>query len=107
MEPEQLLIEITNRLDAGFGKVHEKVDELRCDFTTHKEHCYSRFTVLETDFHVRTATNGIKKEHEQEERDWWKWVIRSVVVLAIPSIPWAIYKLTAIIEAMKKIGIVE
>ena len=52
MEPEEIVLKITERMDEGFGKMHGKIDDLRCDFNSHKPTCEGRFVALETTLKV-------------------------------------------------------
>ncbi len=107
MEPEEMVLVITGSMNQGFDKLHSRIDGIGKEFTNHQVVCANRFVYLETDKQLRLQADIIREKRNKEGRDWWKWTIRLVVVFAIPSIPWAVYKLTKLIEALKKMGIVE
>ena len=65
------IADIHTTMNEGFGKVYIKIDEKF-------DECDDRLTDVETDIKVKNAVAGIKKE----TKDFWKWVIRSWVVLS-------------------------
>jgi len=105
MEPEEIVLQITNRLDAGFGKIHEKVDSLREDFTSHKELCGTRFSSIETDLVIRKTTNNIKDVAEKDRLDWGRWAVRGIMATSAGGIMLIVWKVLTgavkIIEVVK------
>ncbi len=105
MEHEEIVWQITNRLDKGFEKLHEEVDSLRCDFTQYKEISGIRFNALETEVHVRAVKDGIEEKAETEKKDWGKWAVRGVSGASAMALMLILWKLLTgavkIIEVVK------
>lgn len=80
--------EIHKSMNAGFGKIHEKIEKRFGE-------CDDRLTDVETEMKVKKAL--CKKE--KESRDYWRFTIRAITVAGIVSlftIAWS--KITALLD---------
>lgn len=84
MELEDVVLTITGRMDAGFQRIHEKMEKIQEDANVHRPQCAHRFMQIESwqvvhDTKVNEKEKADEKIEKEEEksRDWWKWIIRA------------------------------
>ncbi|MBU0598880.1 hypothetical protein KKF61_07920 [Patescibacteria group bacterium] len=129
-ESENLVIIVDkfyNKLDEGVNRLHSEmssvektltghIGEVKESLDNHQVICRKRFGDLEGwqvaaqktfenigDRH-RVENNRVVAE-ETARIDWFKWVIRTAVIMLVPAIPWGIYKLytmMALIDMLSK-----
>jgi len=68
MEPEEIVLKITERMDEGFGEIRGKIDALQCEFNGHKPTCEGRFVALETTFKVWETRDQTKASVLSDEK---------------------------------------
>lgn len=80
-----------DRMDAGFGKVHDKIDSLKDDFGKHQIGCLKHFVDLESVVMENKRRHDVLEKNEAVQRDWWKWIVRgasSVMAMASAAMLW-------------------
>lgn len=80
---------LTARINDGFGKVYEKIDDLRQDFSNHRIPCAEKFAILET----RGRCPTTKDDDGDSARDYWKYAIRTAIVIITGGIMAVVWKL--------------
>ena len=81
------------RMDEGFTVVYRKIDNLNNEFIIHKEVCFTRFADIEKQQAIQNALNCQEKIEEKERRDYWKYFIRSAMVIITGGMLGIIWKL--------------
>ncbi|MDP2218519.1 MAG: hypothetical protein Q8J68_14675 [Methanolobus sp.] len=72
---------LTQKVDAGFERLGNKIEDLRQDFGNHKLPCLEKFADYEKRFAVIAAVNCAESKQEEKKRDWGKWFIRLILAL--------------------------
>ena len=81
------------RMDDGFGSIRGKMDILNNEFVAHREVCFARFATIERQQAVKNALNCQEKEEEGKVRDYWKYFIRSAIVILTGGMIGILWKL--------------
>lgn len=82
---------LTARMDAGFEKIWQKLDEMQKDFAAHRIICIDKFAGIDSRFAVSDAVGCIKQKEEREKLDLWKWIIRGttgIIALGSATLIW-------------------
>ena len=72
---------LSTRIDAGFDKVFDKVEDLRKDFYEHKVPCATEFASIKEKLAIRNAVGCVEDQQEEKERDWGRWAVRMLLGL--------------------------
>ena len=76
------------KMDAGFGKVYTKIDGVKDEFTKHLPICRDRFAEIDKQIAIKAALNC-----EAEKRDYWKYIIRTAIVIITGGMMGMLWKL--------------
>jgi hypothetical protein len=89
-DTEQILIEMS----AGFGKLHERLNQMIGETASRQISCSNRFSAIERDMGIRTAVNGEKDKAKVRKVDFQSFLVRSAlasIILGIGVILWKIF----------------
>ena len=87
-EFQTILVTMTD----GFNSLHGEIRDLKNEFVAHREVCFTRFSNIEKQQAIKNALNCQEKAGEKERRDWWKYVIRTAIVIMTGGMLGMIYK---------------
>jgi len=76
--PDDDVQRLLDRMDTGFGQVHNKIEGLKDEFVKHQLGCMQHFNALEFGVKENRRRHDDNTATQKEKRDVWKYFIRTV-----------------------------
>lgn len=84
---------IHEEMNTGFKGVYKKMDDIGSTFNHKVVQCESRFANIEKANAVRNGIKCNEKKREEEKIDFWKYIVRSSIVVLTTGMMIVLWKL--------------
>ena len=86
--------QILSKMDAGFTKIHTRLDTIVEQTQNRQLGCIARFSTIEANIAVKNALNGVSAEKKAQRVAFQTWLTRGAlfaVIMGVATILWKIF----------------
>ena len=103
----EVLQDLHGKLDDGFQRIYDKIGDVEADAKQRQAYCGSRFADLETKWAAKEAANGVRAKHEEDRQNFWKYIVRGVVLATALGMAGMIWKMTILAHEIMNRGVLK
>ena len=86
--------QILSKMDAGFTKIHTRLDTIVEQTQSRQLGCIARFSTIESNIAIKNALNGVSEAKKAQRAAFQTWLTRGAlmaVILGMGTIIWKIF----------------